>query len=275
MHDPLPHVGPRQAYAEVYLTHAPARGVGGFSQVLSGFRSPVPGDVVERSAAAIRDRIVKATGEDTRLDPTAMPIHAYTSMSPGRANKDEPMSPTDAEARCIVSAIVKTPLGIRTSSHVESLRQPTHAPLVTAPNGLSLTRATSGTQDGMPSRIVDFSTKWSEHARRVAVGQHTYLNLMSFFLHTSPSRTTGGNGDLLACQVTSQHDGLAGMDDSINVLDRTDPIFDRAIVAGHDINTDMMIAETPTIATALTLSSGMLVSDEANRKATYAVESPW
>lgn len=275
MHDPLPHVSHRQAYAEVYFTHTTASGVGGFTQVLAGFRRPVPGDAVERSAAAIYDRIVSVTGEDTRLDPTATPIHAYTSMRSGQGNKDEPMSPTDADARCIVTAIVKTPLGIRTSSHMESLRQPTREPLVTAHNGLALTRATSGTQDGMPSRIVDFSTRWSEHARRVAIGQHTYLNLMSFFLHTSPSRTAGGNGDMLSCEITSQHDGLNGMDDAIRVLDRTDEVFDHAIVAGHDINTDMLLVETPTIATALTLSSDMLVSDADNRRATYAVTKPW
>lgn len=275
MHDPLPHVSHRQAYAEVYFTYTTDRGVDGFAQVLAGERGASPSDAVEQSAAAIHDRIVAVTGEDTRLDPTAVPIHAYTSMQPGQGNKDEPMSPTDADARCIVTAIVKTPLGIRTSSHIESLSTRRSVRSVSTPNGLALTRATSGTQNGMPSRIVDFSTRWSEHARRVAIGQHTYLNLMSFFLHTSPSRTAGGNGDLLSCEITSQHDELAGMDDAIRVLDRTDPIFDHAIVAGHDINTDMLLVETPTIATALTLSSDMLVSDEANRKSTYAVPKPW
>lgn len=275
MYDQLPHVSHRQAYAEVYFTHTTARGVGGFSQVLSGFRKAVPGDGVERSAAAIRGRIVAVMGEDTRLDPAAVPIYTHTSMRPGQRNKDEPMSSTDANARCIVTAIVKTPLGIRTSSHVESLRQPTHDPLVTTHNGLALTRATSGTQTGMPSRIVDFSSKWTEHARSVAIGQHTYLNLTSFFLHTSPSRTTGGNGDLLPYKITSQHHELTGMDDAIRVLDRTDALFDHAIATGHDINTDMLLVETPTIATALTLSSDMLVSDADNRRATYAVPKPW
>lgn len=275
MHDPLPHVGPRQAYAEVYFTHASAHDTAGFSKVMCGERGPDNGNAVGQSAAAIRDRLMAVTGADARLDPTAVPIYGYTSIRPGLGSKDEPLSPTDADARCIVTAIVKTPLGIRASSHVERLRQPTREPLVTSPNGLALTRATSGTQSGMPSRIVDFSTRWAEHARRVAIGQHTYLNLMSFFLHTSPSRTTGGNGDLLSCRITSQHDRLDGMDDSIRVLDRTDHEFDHVAVSGHDIVADMSLATTPTIATALTLSSDMLVSDEANRKSTYAVTSPW
>lgn len=275
MHDPLPHVSHRQAYAEVYFTHTTARGADGFARVITGERDAVHGDAVEQSAAAIRDRLAAVTGSDARLDPTAVPIYAYTRLPPEQGDRDEPLSPTDADARCVVTAIVKTPLGVRTSSHMERLRQPTREPLVTSPNGLALTRATSGTQVGMPGRIVDFSTKWSEHARRVAIGQHTYLNLMSFFLHTSPSRTAGGNGDMLSCEITSQHDGLAGMNDAIRVLDRTDEVFDHAIVAGHDINTDMLLVETPTIATALTLSSDMLVSDADNRRATYAVPKPW
>lgn len=275
MHDPLPHVSHRQAYAEVYFTHTTARGADGFAQVLAGERDSVHGDAVEQSAAAIRDRLAAVTGESGRLDPTAVPIYGYTSMQPGQGDKDEPLSSTDADARCIVTAIVKTPLGIRTSSHMERLRQPTREPLVTSPNGLALTRATSGTQSGMPIRIVDFTTRWAEHARRVAIGQNTYLNLMSFFLHTSPARTTGGNGDLLSYEVTSQHAGLAGMDDAIRVFNHTDPVFDNAVVAGHDINTDMLLVETPTIATALTLSSGMLVSDADNRRATYDVPKPW
>lgn len=275
MHDLLPHVGPRQAYAEVYFTHTTASAAVGFSEVMCGTRKPGSGNAVELSAAAIRSRVAGVSGADVRLDPTAVPIYVDAYANPHGASTNGPLSAADIDARCIVTAIVKTPLGIRTSSHLEFLRSRTTDPLITSDNGLALTRATSGTQYGMPSKVADFSTRWSGHARRIAIGQHTYLNLLSFFQHAAPSRTTGGSGSLLEYEVTSKHEGLAGIDDSIRVLDRTDPEFDHVAVPGHDIVADMDLAQAPTIATALMVSSHELVSDEANRKSTYTVTRPW
>lgn len=273
MPNSLPHVGPRQAYAEVYFTHATADDTISFSQVTRGDREPTEGNALESSAAAIRHRVIEAVGRPVRLDPILPHVMAPHVATVGNI----PKTPREVEGLvpcCIVTAIVKTPLGVRASSHVESVAP---AQRVHHVSGTSQTRlVTRGTQVGVPSHPTDFTKDWSVRARNVEIGQHSYINLMSFFIPAQRScRSTSSTKPLLSFDLVSRHHILDETDSSIRVLDRTDAQFDRGIRAGHDIVTDMELLATPTIATSFMTSSTALVSEEENRKSKYQVTDPW
>lgn len=273
MPNSLPHVGPRQAYVEVYFTHATADDTISFSQVTCGDRKPVGGSALESSAAAIRRRVIEAIGKPVRLNPllphVTTPRIAAVGHAPRSASEVEGWVPC-----CIVTAIVKTPLGVRASSHVESVATTQRAHYVSATPQTSL--VTRGTQVGVPSHPTDFTKDWSVRARNVEIGQHSYINLMSFFIPAQRScRSTSSTRPLLSFDLVSRHHVLTDIDPSIRVLDRTDAQFDRRIRAGHDIVTDMELLTTPTIATAFMTSSTALVSEAENRKSKYQVTGPW
>lgn len=275
MPNSLPRVSPRQAYVEVYFTYTTVGEADGFSLALSGARGPSGDSALENSAAALRERIEASVGSRVRLDPLRSPItHSRRQpMAGGRVENPGPGVPN--APCCIVTTLIKTPLGIHASSHMEKIYD-TQVQRHGDTFSLTSARATEGTRVGNPASTTDFSKGWSVRARGVDIGQSTCLNLMPFFTNISgPCRLRAKSSSLLSLELESRHDIVAGIDPSVRVLDRQHPELDRIYVAGKDIIVDMELLKAPTIATAFTALSPELVAESDARRARYAVADPW